>query len=239
MLKINYDSYYKNVANQTLDWLPMDTKELYEKNLKEKYKLLKTNDWIDKSFTYKFNSYGFRCEEFTNESTIMFLGCSHTQGIGLPSECVWPELVSNNLNMHCANFGIGGGSLDTAFRLCHGWIKKINPKIVMLLEPPGIRFELAHSNKTSNLSPFLGHDDVIYESFAKDWSSNETNNYLNSLKNILAIESLCSIEGVKFIKIDINELYNFQIVNNDYARDLTHCGKKTHQDFAKHMLTKL
>ena len=99
MFEPNYNSYYKEYANKSLDWLPMDTKELYEKNLKEKYQLLKQHDWIDKSFTYKFNSHGFRCEEFTNKPTIMVLGCSFTCGIGLPIEFIWPELISKNLNL--------------------------------------------------------------------------------------------------------------------------------------------
>ena len=29
-----YDSSYKSYANLELDWLPMDTKQLYDKNLK-------------------------------------------------------------------------------------------------------------------------------------------------------------------------------------------------------------
>ena len=127
-----YTSIYKKYASRSLNWLPMDSEELYLNNLKNpaQYELLKTHNWIDSNFTYKFNANGFRCNEFTSDPTIMFIGCSHTIGIGLPEDNTWPSIVSKKLNMACANLGQGGGSADTAFRLCHGWIDQIKPKIV-------------------------------------------------------------------------------------------------------------
>ena len=246
MFKPNHNSHYKFYANKTLDWLPIDTKELYEKNLKDKYQLLKDNNWIDKSFTYKFNSYGFRCDEFTDKPTIMFLGCSNTCGIGLPIENIWPELVSKNLNMHCANLGQGGGSNDTAFRLCHGWIDIINPQIVVLLNPPGIRLEIIDAVVMRHLTPTWIHNTVThYQSFLKDWSRDDNNNYFNTLKNKLAIENLCKARNVKFVFLESDELIQMQMDLSkslgylDAARDLGHRGVLTHKKFTEYALTKI
>lgn len=238
MLNPNYNSHYKPYANESLYWLPSDTKELYEKNLKEKYQLLKDNDWIDKSFTYNFNSHGFRCNEFTTEPTVMFLGCSLTCGIGLPIESIWPELVSKQLNMHCANLGQGGGSNDSSFRLCYGWIDIIKPKIVVLMSPPGIRLEIISDNFMFNLSGAWDQDNTkLYNYFVRDWSMNDNNNYFNSLKNQLAIENLCTSRNIKFLCLSDQDLAD--IKESDLARDLIHSGRLKNKKISEYVLTKI
>ena len=68
------NSAYPELANQEINWLPMDTKQLYKHNLKQNAQELAP--WIDNPFTYKFNSKGFRCEEFDTTDNVVFLGCS-------------------------------------------------------------------------------------------------------------------------------------------------------------------
>jgi len=235
--KPNYNSRYLPFANKSIDWLASDYEKLYQKNLKENYDLLKSNNWIDNPFTYKFNSHGFRCDEFTNDPTIMFLGCSYTCGIGLPIDTVWPELISAQLNMRCANLAQGGGGPDTAFRMCHGWIDKINPKLVILLTPPHGRFEMANEkgfDLVNSQVTITAKEHLLY----KLWLSFEDNIYFNKLKNIFAIEHLCQSRNIKFLNFESDTFINF-FSNNDYARDLEHLGKKTHNLFAEHVLTKI
>jgi len=236
MFNPNYNSHYKIYANQSLDWLLLDSQKLYEKNLKENYQLLETNNWINKSFTYKFNSHGFRCEEFTNKPTIMFLGCSFTFGVGLPLYDIWPEIISKKLNMHCANLGQPAGANDTAFRLCHGWIDIINPQIICLLNPPGIRLEIIDETYMRLINPARNNIEA-YKMFYKDWSRDENNNYFNTLKNNLAIENLCKTRNIKFLIFNNEENSPFKKI--DLARDLQHYGVTSNQLFAEHVLSKL
>jgi len=240
MFKPNYNSFYKNHANQVLNWFPMDTHELYQINLKENYQLLKENNWIDNNFTYKFNSHGFRCEEFTTEPSIMFLGCSHTCGIGLPIETIWPELVSKQLNMRCANLGIGGSSNDTAFRLCHGWIDIIRPKIVMILEPDDSRAELIDLHGTYNLGHWtVSEDQDNHKSsynFYKAWIKDLNNSYFQKLRNKLAIENLCLSRNIKLISVAYKDM---RIYHADVARDLSHGGVRVNKMIANHFLSKV
>jgi hypothetical protein len=227
----NYDSLYKRLANQTTSWLSGDTSELYEKNLIKRYDELKKNNWIDTTFTYKFNSLGFRCNEFTQDPSIMFLGCSFTVGIGLPVQSIWPELVSNQLKMNCANFGIGGGSPDTAFRLCHGYIDKIKPKLVIFMIPPSIRFENVNDNQVSNVLV----SNPQYSSFYKNWAIDDNNSYFNREKNILGLKMLCKERDIKLIIVDYNELN----CADSLARDLSHCGIESHSIFSKKLLDRI
>ena len=223
---LNYNSlYFRRFANQTLNWLPMDTEELYKKNILEKYDELKQNGWINNPFTYSFNSKGFRCGEFTTEQSIMFLGCSITMGTGIPEHSRWSNLVSDTLKMKCVNLGIGGGSHDTAFRLCHGWIDKIKPNIVIFQKPPIIRFELVTKSQITNMGPWslLGeprgrsHGDPFF----KVWSFDDQNSKLNELKNSLAIEYICNQRNIKFLQIDESMWSSVAV---DSARDLAHPG---------------
>lgn len=223
----NYNSFYKHYANKTLDWLPSDTSERYEENLRNKLYLLQSNNWINNHFKYKFNSHGFRCEEFTDEPTAMFLGCSYTIGIGLPVEKIWPELVAKELNLRCANLGIGGGSCDAAFRLCLGYIDIIKPKVVMFMIPPGIRYELVTDKSVTNILAALSTDD-----FTKQWSVDDNNNYFNQQKNLLGIEMLCQNRGIKFMSIHHGELHT----GYSLARDLMHVGIDGHLALSKKII---
>ena len=230
---LNYSSTYKPHANQSYDWWFSDGKPSYENNVDKNYETMKTNGWINSSFKYTFNSHGFRCEEFTDEPTIMFLGCSLTMGIGLPIESIWPELVSKNLNMRCANLGIGGSASDTAFRLCHGWIDIVKPKIVIFLEPPGFRLELVNSKVTKIINTYSNEP---FKPFVKEWTVDDNNSYFNSQKNQLGMKSLCNDRQIKFLSFNAFDLVNNKI---DLARDLIHPGPKTHKLFVEHVLKQL
>lgn len=236
--KLNFDSFYKEHANQTLQWLQTDLEEIYNKNLRENYDKLQRYGWIEQHIDYKFNSAGFRCKEFTNDPSIMFLGCSYTCGVGLPLETIWAELVAKEFDMSCANLGIGGGAADTAFRLCLGYIDAIRPKAVVYLPPPGVRLELDIDNKMVpiNVSSYKGNDyNILIRQFFKLWLIGETNNdCLNRMKNSMAINHLCATRNIPFIELDADRL-----ITLDYARDLMHVGKESHMSFSRYVVDEI
>lgn len=228
---LNYNSIYRDLAGQTLKWLPSDTEERYQINLKTRYNELEKNGWIDSTITYRFNSLGFRCEEFTQDPTAMFLGGSDTIGVGLPVELIWPEIVSKRLNFRCANLGINGGSCDTAFRLCHGYIDKISPKLVVLMTPPIHRIELIRDQVIQNLFPI----DANQDQYLKSWWVDDNNSVFNYEKNVLAIKMLCAERNIKLIVVDMDDL-RMPCSNSSLARDLLHVGRVEHHLFAGKLL---
>jgi hypothetical protein len=227
---VMYNSWYKPWANKTMQWVPADDEGRFKKNLKEKYDELAKHNWINESIDYTFNSHGFRCDEFTSDPTLMTLGCSYTVGIGLPVESIWPELLAKKLNMKCANLGIGGSSTDTAFRLCHGWIDIVKPKVVVFFRTFANRTELlTHNLATTNFGPW----DTIEDSYLKNWFLREANASLNTAKNTMAIEYMCRERNIPLYIYDAFELLNgchttLGFENQDFARDLMHFGKKSH-----------
>jgi len=234
-MKINYDSCYINnfntgsLANRTVKWLPQDTAARYHENLKLNPQSLENNGWIDKEITYQFNSSAFRCDEFTTDPSILFLGCSHTVGVGLPIENTWPTIVANKLNLKCYNLGQGGGSADTAYRLGSHWIPRILPKIVVFLIPDIHRLEVVREHYVEFLTPMTPNSH--YSGFYDKWTYFESNCWLNSQKNTLALEHISNRHNCKFVSSFAN-----CITRVDLARDLAHSGVQSHLDFADMIL---
>ena len=233
-------SYYKHLANQSLDWLPMDTEERFNQHLKSHhhYSALRENGWIDNPFKYTFNSHGFRCEEFSDKPNAVFLGCSFTAGIGLPIEATWASIVAKELGLANFNLGQGGGSGDACFRLFNHWHKILKPQYVFLLAPSKERTEIAVKGghlpqAMKQLTPH-GYPKE-YSSFYETWITNDSNTLCNNLKNILAIEMLCTRIGAKFVNLDLNTFMKLG-VEDDFARDLAHPGVKANQNTADYAL---
>lgn len=223
-------------ANQELQWLPMDTKQLYNKNLKEKYTQLEKYGWIDAPITYKFNSYGFRSDEFSLDPNIVFLGCSHTCGIGMPIEQTWASIVSKTLGLKNFNLGVGGSSNDTAFRLGQHWIPQLNPNIVIFLSPERSRFELHNDKHIQDWGTWQEHHSEDYKMLWRTWILNNTNSNMNYLKNKLALEQICDKLNIKLLHTEYRDI---SCNGHDLARDLGHGGTKANQLIADHFLSKL
>ena len=237
-MKINYNSIYKDLANKEVEFLACESQKLYETNLIKQYSQLEKYGWITRKFTYKFNKHGFRCEEFTEDPSILFLGCSYTCGIGLPIETVWASIVAQSLGLKSFNLGQGGGSNDTAFRLGYHWIPKLKPKIVMLLSPFEDRKEIITPEHIHFITPqttAIEEDPNNLKEHAIQWLSDETNSYMNKIKNISALELLCNKHNIKFMVSDY-AIHQEEINQWDYARDLAHPGIKTHKKFAEAIL---
>ena len=232
MAKNRFTEYHPYIVNagKELEWLPSDTEELYNKNLKENYNLLKEFNWIDSNITYKFNKHGFRSNEFCEKDNILFLGCSYTFGIGLPLYKTFPQIVCKKIGLECFNLGLPGSSNDTAFRLAHIWIKQLKPKLVVLVSPVETRFELLIHDKGSNdiESRFITTmDQLVNTSNEPLWLNTDQNGIINREKNRMAINHICNNLKIKILDIDVNEL-----VSVDSARDLMHPGLRSHQNFA-------
>jgi hypothetical protein len=67
----------------------------------------------NKTFNYNLNSQGYREKDWNDvdwNNSIVFLGCSHTFGVGVENSKTIPAQIQNILNIPCINLGIPGGS---------------------------------------------------------------------------------------------------------------------------------
>lgn len=213
----------------------MDTEELYRENLQKNYSEMLKYKWVDTNIDYTFNSEGFRCCEFSTDPSILFLGCSHTIGIGINIEDSWTTIVSNKLNLKCFNLGIGGSSCDTAFRIGHYYIEQIKPKIVVFLRPSQYRMEAINMEYSKPIMLYGPHGDQNLNNtdYMYHYFNDDNNGFLNREKNTLALNTICDKNHVKYIVINSEELVKVRV---DRARDLAHCGTKTNLIFAYKVL---
>jgi hypothetical protein len=238
----NYDK-----RSSTVFWSGCDHQHHYQSNLRDpkRYKELKDLGWVDTVIEYTYNSHGFRCEEFDSRPSVLALGCSFTEGTGLPIEQTWPFYLSQMLGLHVWNLGSGGASIDTVFRMLDYYIKRLNVQHVFLLIPPGGRFEFQDSQ---NGFPIIQACNLgAHVSFAKEWLTQTNNSTYNLRKTMLAIQQLCknhkkplfahNCNQTELLDLKLNKMKIFY----DMARDLMHRGPyyqqwvaETMSEFFKH-----
>jgi len=84
---------------------------------------------------YSFNNHGYRCDEFKNQE-ILFLGCSHTEGHGMPLELTWPYLLSKKMNKEYISLAKGGDGAQAQIVKAFQFFEEFyNPKYIFAAFP--------------------------------------------------------------------------------------------------------
>jgi hypothetical protein len=84
---------------------------------------------------YDLNSYGYRCNEFDDQE-ILILGCSQTEGHGLPLELTWPYLISKKMNKDYISLAKGGDGMQAQVSKAFQFFKEFyNPKYIFAVLP--------------------------------------------------------------------------------------------------------
>jgi hypothetical protein len=228
---IRHNNYlYKG---KTQYWRGTDSKELFDQNClnSEKKELLQSLGWLDPDvISYQFNSFGFRDDEFDNRVSGIALGCSHTEGIGIPEFYAWPRVLSRLIGTYIWNLGVGGSSIDTTFRLLDHWLPKLNPKFVVLCVPSMNRVELFDDTDPVSIMPTTWQISHHLHNYYKVWSASEYNAQVLKRKNLLAMQQLCDQA-----KIPLRYLDHTIFQSHNDARDLQHHGVDSHNNFAHQM----
>lgn len=187
------------------------------------------SNWTGDPINYTTNSWGFRSEEFYGEdrNSIIFLGCSHTFGIGLPVHNIWCHLVAEKMGLPYYNLAVGAGSLDSAFRVLDEWLPVMKSKHVFL-QIPNNRREIIDPN---------GNSINVLPTKSSKWDILLLNDYeINRTKNLLAMRQICSTYGSKFTCLDSENFFDRGPIPHEKARDGLHYGPSQHRHFAKIIL---
>jgi hypothetical protein len=223
-------------SGKTVYWSGSDTLDQFQTNCKSSVtkELLTNLGFSDTNIIYKYNCYGFRDEEFDYRPGGMAFGCSLTEGVGLPVDDIWPRVLSKLTNTWVWNFGVGGSSLDTVFRLLDFWLPYFTPEFIAICVPSSGRVEIFNHGNPTTLVPQSQIDDNMVKNFYKLWTSSDDNMDITRRKNLLAIEKLCNDRNIQLVALDCSDL----IVDTN-ARDLIHTGITGHREFAKKIKEKL
>lgn len=221
--------FNQKFAGKTSEWSGTDNQQAFESKLKDSKQLEKLTrlGWLENKIIYAYNSEGFRDVEFDQRRSILALGCSHTEGVGLLVEQTWPRQLENAIDNKVWNLGVGGAALDTCFRLLDYWLEHLNVVAVCCAVPAISRFEVNEQNNWSNILPTL----TGYQTWISNWNKNyvayEKNGEMNRYKNLLAMSHICSLRQIPFYYDLLEDFYD---AGN--ARDLAHCGPEPNSKLA-------
>lgn len=126
--------------------------------------------WLEDDYEYRRNKYCFRSSEFKENEQLLFAGCSHTYGMGVPEDMIWGVQIANRLNLSYSNLGIPGASVSTIVNNIFAYFRLFgHPKILVIIFPNFERLMLPVN--TNILVP-------------------STRNYSNYVKNNLPLNDL-------------------------------------------------
>jgi hypothetical protein len=232
-----------SLAGKTLNWLPSDTEESFQKFVQnnEYREYFRSKGWLEPdAITYRINRNGFRSEEFDPQvDSMISLGCSYSIGIGLPENTTWSYLVSDSLKLANYNLAWAGTSADTCFMQAEYWVPILRPKLVVMAAPPKHRFDLVIEQPNLKHQTYLPGAEIGQEDpniFVKTWFLHDRNADLNNARNRLAVEGLCARLGIRCLTYNAHDWFAKSREEIEYARDRMHAGPRGHQLFAERIL---
>jgi len=193
----------------------------------DRFNSLPPSNWTRDSFTYKYNSHGFRSREFTPANNILLtLGCSHTVGVGVPFETTWGEQLAQHFpNLVVYNGGVGGAGADTVTRMAVNLIPILKPAMVAILWPNLHRFESYHHGAAQNDTRYNGP----WETDNLQFQFEDNTIYNNQTKNKLIVQLLQTIYKFDLVEMEIDKInakhYRTQFPT---GRDQMHYGTEWH-----------
>jgi hypothetical protein len=232
-------------SHKTLDWCTMDSKELFDKNLKTDPDNRHLKYYLKNPVTYRFNKHGYRTDDEFDNTTAgnVYLGCSHTFGIGHSIENTWSYLTNKNIDGSFYNLSTPGTGSGTALRTLLYWYGKLNVKRIFHFAPlyPRYEFNIKGRYTTIDYTHNKFNTGDLKHTFADD-----THIELYTLTNILAIQAIANKINVPYYVITDEEAHNrYEPIHNDdlpeniLARDLIHYSNTKQKLFSELFLEKL
>lgn len=120
-------------VNSTDLFLGTDSLERYQSNLNSQPK---TWAYRDMSISYMYNENGHRSSDLdsvTSSKYMLFTGCSHTFGTGIPLEYTYPHLLSDFFNTKYYNLAMNATGDDTMLYNLTVWRSKIAREPALLV----------------------------------------------------------------------------------------------------------
>ena len=234
-------------------WWPSDTEENYDiHERKGKIPSYKKDD-----FYYDINANGFRCDDFDTmdftKKSIIYLGCSHTFGIGLPEEHSWPSITHKVLNTtetyNYINLSVAGGNIDWYLHFLP-YFAKFNPALIISANPFTERMIMIddENEKEKILRDLLPSDAKRSQRFsnvdvskAYDYLLRFQPDYFEYRRKVIFanIESVTKSLNAKFISIDNETLMRAKMKYLHTARDSLHYPKEHHEFISSIILNKI
>ena len=213
-------------ANTVHDFIPTDSREFWEEHLRTKKDEPSMHYYALNPIKYQLNVEGFRTPDNFNseEWGNVYLGCSHTFGIGHHLENTWSYKLNKILGGKFWNLAVPGTGVDTHFRLLLGYYKKLKVQNIFHYAPMYPRYEFIEDKRPQN---------YIIGNYSEKWLPNFGNLMQKSLltdeqielnwyRNTAAIRGLASEVGANYYVIQGDDGWHGKDDESLLARDLLH-----------------
>jgi hypothetical protein len=197
------------------------------------------HDWYYRNITihYKYNSLGHRSKEIEEvdlDNYILCTGCSHTEGIGVEEDMIYPHVLADKLNCDYYNLGLGATGIDIVLHNLIIWFSTVTkkPKALIIQWPDYTRMITgADSNNLEPKGLWYNNDD-----YAKFVNLGIDLEFFDA-KKIMAHYIVQSFD-VPTVYFGLHKVIPFNddtIIEPiiDRARDLAHPGIESHKQFAE------
>lgn len=227
------------------DWVGTDCKKEFDKNLKKYSKWLQP--FVNNPIRYNINKQNFRSKfDFKPDKDLdvdLYLGCSHTFGVGMYEEYIWPKLVSKATGNTMINLGCSGHGISMSYINLKKYIDYYNVKNVFCYQPFYGRYQVRNNGKFDMFSfdtPAHLHK-IFHPFYVKDELSGYGSITNDVIKHVEAIEGVCRRKGVNFYYLCRWPEFQYTIfhfedgtyMKDDIpARDLIHHSKHMYQELA-------
>ena len=209
LTKYTVELYAQKASNgKYLEWLGND----YESTFKENYK--KYPEYLEYYIKYPIKYYinkqyfrsKFDFEPDKSKKVNIFLGCSHTFGIGLHWEHTWPVLLSEKIGGEFINLGIPGGSIEASYITLKRFIDMYDVQNVFHLQPVYARFLAFDKGK---LSSFIAIQENIFRMLRVFFTEYYVKNLFHD-PDYMVYSHIKYMENIKYIcqKRNIPYFYN-------------------------------
>lgn len=220
--------YSKEGFPTVVKWAGTDTEDNFNRHIIKNSHRETTDYYLQNPIEYKINSTGFRDIELHQLPRYIdvYLGCSHTFGIGLHKKHIWATKLAEYLEYPSLNAGIAGSGVMTHFRLLHYLTKKFTiRKVFHYLPLTHVRYEWYSDGKylTTNMwKPYISH----HSRNSPLWL--DQNIYGVAFVYNHAIKNLCAENNIEYYPFSDEHFDFFLCENNIFpekniqARDFQH-----------------
>ena len=229
---------YECKPNNLYNFIPSDSEKLWLENLKKNNHSIQY--YKNNPIEYKLNNEGFRTpDDFNSEDEgNIFLGCSHTFGIGHDLKNLWSYKLNNIIGGKFWNLAIGGTGVTTHFRLLLAYYKKLKIKNIFHFAPMYHRYEFITNGMPQNY--IIGNFDSQWIDTFGNLMSDCLLTYeqceMNWLVHTNAIKGLANEIGCNYYLIEGDTNGHSTDDNSLQARDLLHHTSLYHHNIYKSFL---
>ena len=159
---------------------------------------------------YRFNSLGFRGEEFdpAAEKKVFTVGCSYTFGVGLDEDEVWSyqfrRLLATHWNMkpnaiNLMNFSEGGASNDYIARTAISQAAAVHPDVLLVLFTHQHRTEIVtDEGALLSVGPWAAEEGQELADYYYLYYTPQIG-FINTVKNALLLQYFCRVNRIAYI----------------------------------------